>query len=80
LFNEQSRAAGGFQGGFIPTALAFYKLCGNYEAILRRRIGRLYCAMLDISGEALGWLLAIAFALVSAVVAGAVAYHWSRAN
>jgi len=36
--------------------------------------------MLDISGDALGWLLAIGFALVFAVVAGAVAYHWSRAN
>jgi hypothetical protein len=36
--------------------------------------------MLDISGDALGWLPAISFALVFAVVAGAVAYHWSRAN
>ena len=63
-----------------PYTRAFNKLCGNDEAILRRRIGRLYCAMLDISGDALGWLLAISFALVLVVVAGAVAYHWSRAN
>ena len=36
--------------------------------------------MLDISGDALGWLLAIGFALVLAVLAGAVAYYWSRAS
>ena len=63
-----------------PYTRAFNKLCGNYEAILRRRVFRLCCAMLDISGDALGWLLAIGFALVLAVFAGAVAYHWSRAN
>jgi hypothetical protein len=77
---EQSRAASGFGGGFIPTARAFHKLCGNLEAILRRRIGRPYCALLDFSGDAFGWLIAIGFALVFAVIAGAVAYHWSRAN
>ena len=59
---------------------AFCKLCGNYELILRRRVGRLCLVMLDISGDALGWLLAIGFALVFAVMAGAVAYHWSGAN
>lgn len=48
--------------------------------ILRRRVGRLCLVMLDISGDALGWLLAIGFALVFAVMAGAVAYHWSGAN
>jgi len=52
-----------------PYTRAFNKLCGNYEAILRRRIGRLYCAMLAISGDALGWLLAIGFALERICVA-----------
>jgi hypothetical protein len=71
-------------GGPLPPArhqsAAFYKLCSNYEPILRRRVVRLCFAMLDISGDALGWLLAIGFALVFAVIAAAVAYHWSRAN
>ena len=35
-------------------------------------------AMLEVSANELAWLLAIGFALVFAVVAGAVAYHWSR--
>ena len=35
---------------------------------------------MDFSGDALAWLLAIGFGLVFAVVAGAVAYHWSRAS
>jgi len=39
-----------------------------------------YFPAMDLSGDALGWLLAIGFALVFAVVAGAVAYQWSRAN
>jgi hypothetical protein len=36
--------------------------------------------MLDLSGDAFGWLLAIGFALIFAAVAGAVAYYWSRAD
>jgi len=36
--------------------------------------------MLDISGDELGWVLAIIFAVIFGVIAGAVAYHWSRAN
>jgi len=36
--------------------------------------------MFDISGDELGWVLAIIFAVIFGVVAGAVAYHWSRAN
>ena len=35
--------------------------------------------MFDMSGDALGWLLAIGFAIVFGVVAGAVTYYWSRA-
>jgi hypothetical protein len=36
--------------------------------------------MLDIPGDTLGWLIAIGFALVFAIIAGAVAYRWSRAS
>jgi hypothetical protein len=36
--------------------------------------------MLDISGDELGWVLAIIFAVVFGVAAGAIAYHWSRAS
>ena len=36
--------------------------------------------MLDISGDALGWLIAIGFELVFAIVAGGIAFHWSRAS
>jgi hypothetical protein len=36
--------------------------------------------MLDISGDELGWVLAIIFAVIFGVIAGAVADHWSRAN
>jgi hypothetical protein len=34
--------------------------------------------MVDISGDELAWLLAIGFALLFGVAAGAVAYYWSR--
>jgi len=34
--------------------------------------------MFDMSGDDLGWLLAIGFALVFAAAAGAVAYRWLR--
>jgi hypothetical protein len=37
-------------------------------------------AMFDMSGDDLGWLLAIGFALVFTVGAGAVAYYLSRAT
>jgi hypothetical protein len=36
--------------------------------------------MFDMSGDELGWVLAIGFALVFAVASGAVAYYLSRAS
>jgi hypothetical protein len=52
----------------------------KYERNLTRSAGRLCWRMFDMSGDELGWVLAIGFALVFAVASGAVAYYLSRAS